>query len=182
MKRKLLGIIGLIVVTAMSAVAQDVGRTDGPEETEYGKGGNPFGSPDGRLYLNAVFGSGFFEIAGLSDKTGFLYGLDLGYEMYEWIGIQTGYAYLSDRDLSIYSVGANFSYPWHPFVYNVGLGAGLYVPDIGERSFGIAPGAGVDIVLGKNVRIGLNYKHDFIFTDVMTTDMDRVYAGLKFMF
>lgn len=182
MKRNLFLVIGLVALTAMSAVAQDVGRTDGPEEDEYGKGGNPFGSPAGRLYLNVAFGSGFFENAGLPDKTGFLYGLDLGYEMDEWIGVQTGYTYLSDRDISIYSIGANFSYPWHPFVYNVGLGAGLYVPDIGKRSFGIAPGAGIDIMLGEDVRLGLNYKHDFIFTDFVTTDVDRVYVGLKFMF
>ena len=182
MKRNILGIIGLVVVVATSAVAQDDGRTDGPEESEYGKGGNPFGSTIGRLYLNAAFGSGFFKNAALSDETGFLYGLDFGYEMHDWIGVQGGYVYLSDRDLSIFSLGTNFSYPWHPFVYNVGLGAGLYVPDAGERSFGIAPGAGVDIVLGENVRLGLNYKHDFIFTDTVTTDMDRLYAGLKFMF
>ena len=30
--------------------------------------------------------------------------------------------------------------------------------------------------------IGLDYKHDFIFTDNRTTDMDRIYAGLKFFF
>ena len=111
-----------------------------------------------------------------------MYRIDLGYEMDNWIGIQGGYTYLSDRDLSIYSIGTNFSYPWHPFVYNVSLGAGLYDPDIGDRSFGIAPGAGIDIVLGENVRVGLNYKHDFIFTDTVTTDMERVYAGLKFFF
>ena len=182
MKSKILGIIGLVIVTAMSTAAGDLGKTDGPEESEYGKGGNPFGSPVGRFYLNAAFGSGFFENAGLPDRTGFMYGIDLGYEMHDWIGIQTSYAYLSDQDLSIYSVGANFSYPWHPFVYNVGLDAGLYVPKIGERSFGIAPGAGVDIMLGGNIRLGLKYKHDFIFTDIVTTDVDRVYAGLKLMF
>jgi len=182
MMKKLVGLIGLIAIVASSVSAQDVGRTDGAEESEYGKGGNPFGSAVGRMYINATFGTGFFNGAGLVDETGFLYGFDLGYEMQDWIGVQGGYTYLSDRKTSIYSAGTNFSYPWHPFIYNVSLGAGLYVPDIGDRSFGIAPGAGVDIVLGESVRLGLNYKHDFIFTDTVTTDMDRVYAGLKFMF
>jgi opacity protein-like surface antigen len=182
MKRKLFSIIAILAMATSATFAQDTGRTDGPEESEYGKGGNPFGSTVGRTYLNATFGSGFFQGAGLTDDTGFIYGFDLGYEMDDWIGIQGGYSYLSDRDLSIYSVGTNFSYPWHPFVYNVSLGAGLYDPDIGDRSFGLAPGAGVDIILGESVRLGLNYRHDFIFTDTATTDMDRVYAGLKFFY
>lgn len=182
MKRKWIGIIALIALTATAVTAQDVGRTDGPEESEYGKGGNPFGSAVGRMYVSGTFGSGFFDGVGSSQDTGFLYGIDLGYEMHDWIGVQAGYAYLSDRDLAIFSVGTNFVYAWHPFVYNLSLGTGLYVPDVGERSFGIAPGAGVDIVLGENVRLGLNYKHDFIFTDGITTDLDRVYAGLKFLF
>tara|TARA_B100000676_G_C17531690_1_gene557970 strand:+ start:44 stop:589 length:546 start_codon:yes stop_codon:yes gene_type:complete len=180
--KRLLSILAIVAVATTATTAQDVGRTDGPEQSEYGKGGNPFGTSIGRLYLSGTFGSGFFEGSTLSDETGFMYGFDLGYEMHDWIGVQGGYTYLSDRDLSIYSVGTNFSYPWHPFVYNVSLGAGLYDPDTGDRSFGIAPGAGVDIVLGENVRLGLNYKHDFIFTDTVTTDMDRVYAGLKFFF
>ena len=182
MKRKMVGIVALIALTGASAMAQDVGRTDGLEDSECGKGGNPFGTTVARLYLNAAFGSGFFQGTGLSDDTGVVYGLDLGYEMHDWIGVQGGYTYLSDRDLSIYSIGTNFSYPWNPFIYNVGLGAGLYALDTGDRSFGISPSAGVDIILGENVRLGLNYKHDFIFTDTATTDIDRVYAGLKFMF
>ena len=40
----------------------------------------------------------------------------------------------------------------------------------------------VDIVVSDRVRLGLNYRHDFIFTDANTTEMDRVYAGLKFLF
>ena len=185
MIKNILGIIGLaVVISTSSATAQDVETTSGPEESEYGKGGNPFGSTVGRLYLSGTFGSGFFDGTGngLSEETGFMYGFDLGYEMHDWISVQGGYTYLSDRDLSIFSIGTNFSYQWHPFVYNVGLGAGLYDPDIGDRSFGIAPSSGIDIVLGESVRLGLNYKHDFIFTNTVTTDLNRVYAGLKFMF
>ena len=180
--KRLLEIAAMIAVIAASVSAQGTGRTDGSEESEYGTGGNPFGAAVGRTYINATFGTGFFDGAGALDQTGFIYGIDLGYEMQDWIGVQGGYTYVSDRQTSIFSIGTNFSYPWHPFVYNVGLGAGLYVPDVGNRSFGIAPGAGIDIVLGESVRLGLNYKHDFIFTDTQTTEMDRVFAGLKFMF
>ncbi|MDP6039015.1 MAG: outer membrane beta-barrel protein [Candidatus Latescibacteria bacterium] len=159
------------------------GRTDGAEESEFGKGGYPFGGPLNRVYLNTAFGSGFFNTPGLSNThTGFLYGIDLGFEMDQWLGIQAGYAYLSDRDMSILSLGSRFAYTFEPFVYHVSLNAGLYAPDNGERNFGLAPGAGVDIIIHDRVRLGLEYKHDFIFTDNRTTDIDRVHAGLKFFF
>lgn len=180
--KHILTLLTCLALASAPALAQDTGRTDGPEESEYGKGGNPFGSNIGRLYLNAAFGSGFFSGSDLSDETGFTYGFDFGYEMEEWIGIHGGYTYLSDRNMSIYRVGTSYSYPWFPFVYNVALDAGLYDPEFGDRSFGLAPGAGIDIILGENVRLGLNYRHDFIFTDNVTTDMDRVYAGLRFLF
>jgi len=108
--------------------------------------------------------------------------LDLGVELDQWLGVQAGYAYLSDRDMSIFSLGSRFGYTFEPFVYHASLDAGLYAPEVGERNFGIAPGAGIDIVISDRVRLGLNYKHDFIFTDNETTDMDRVYAGLRFYF
>ena len=174
----------LCLLAAMAAPVwgQDTGRTDGPEESEHGCGGNPFGSSIGRAYVSGAFGSGCFDSAGSGQDTGFLYGLDFGYEMHEWIGVQGGYAYLTDRNTSIFSIGSNFSYAWHPFVYNLNVQAGLYAPENGDRNFGIAPGAGIDIVLGEKVRLGLNYKHDYIFTDNTTTEVDRVYAGLKFFF
>lgn len=174
-------IIACAVAIAGSAWAQEVGRTDGPEGSEYGAGGNPFGTPAGRIYLTGAFGSGFYG-SPRNQQTGFLYGAELGYEMHDWIGVQTSYAYLSDREMSIYGLGATFSYPWHPFVYNLNLQAGFYDPTIGSSHFGIAPGACIDIVLSESLRLGLNYRHDFIFTDNTTTDVDRLYAGIKFVF
>jgi len=175
-------IAALVCLAPASVMAEETGRTDGPEGTEYGKGGNPFGTRLGRVYAGASFGSGFFSLQGAGRKTGFLYGVDLGYEMDEWIGLQAGYAYLADRDMSIYSLGTRLCYPWERFVYSISIQAGLYAPDLGERNFGLAPGAGIDILVHDRVRIGLGYKHDFVFTDGRTTEMDRVHAGLKFSF
>ena len=178
---KTLILILALVLCAVPTTAQETGRTDGSEGSEYTRGGYPFGT-GGRFFFNGSFGSGFFDTPNLGNKTGFLYGLALGYEMDEWLGIQGEYTYLSDRDMSILSLGSRLSYPWHPFVYHVSVQAGLYIPEVGSRNFGLAPGAGIDIVIHERVRIGLNYKHDFVFTDNQTTDIDRVYAGLKFYF
>ena len=179
--KRLIGAILAVTLLASAATAQETGRTDGPEGTEYGKGGNPFGYTTGRVYLNGAFGSGFFG-PGSQTQTGFLYGADLGYEAYDWIGIQASYAHLTDRDMNIYGLGTNFSYEWHPFVYNLGFQASVYDQKTDGSHFGLAPGAGLDILLGEKIRFGINYKHDFIFTDRVTTDIDRVYAGLKFFF
>ncbi len=181
MKRILLALTFAFLVSGIASA--QTGRTDGTEESEFGKGGYPFAGQANRFYLNTSFGSGFFKTPGLTGtQTGFLYGIDLGFEMDQWLGVQAGYTYLSDRDLSIFSLGSRFAYTYEPFVYHVSLSAGLYDPKTGSTNFGLAPGAGVDIIVNDRVRLGLDYKHDFIFTDNITTDMDRVYAGLKFFF
>lgn len=180
--KRILSILALALLIGGSAHAQ-TGRTDGPETSEFGKGGYPFGGALNRFYINAAFGSGFFKTPGLNDtNTGFLYGADFGFEMDQWLGIQASYAYLSDRQMSIFSLGSRFAYTYEPFSYHVSLDAGLYAPRNGERNFGLAPGAGIDILASDRVRLGINYKRDFIFTDAQTTEIDRVYAGLKFFF
>ena len=172
----------VILCTFVAALnAEETGRTDGPEEGEYGKGGYPFGGPAGRFYISPTFGSGVFDTPGLRNQTGLLYGIRMGYEMEEWLGIQGGFDYLSDRKMSIFSLGSRFAYPWHPFVYYASVSAGLYSPESGDRHFGIAPGAGIDIVIHDRVRVGLEYKHDLIFSDDRS-HMDRVFAGLRLSF
>ena len=111
-----------------------------------------------------------------------LYGVDIGYERDGWIGIQAGYTFLPDEDLSIYSIGTRLAYGTDPFVYYISTHAGLYAPGSGESRFGVSPGGGIDIVVTERMRLGLNYRHDFVFADRVTEDIDRVYAGLKFYF
>ena len=162
--------------------AGEPGRTDGPEGSELGRGGYPFGGPDGRFYVNPAFGSGRFDQTATGNRSGLLYGVDLGYERYGWLAIEGGYAYVSDSELSIYSLGSRMDYNADPFVYYVTTHAGLYKPVEGQSNFGLAPGAGIDVILNDRIRIGLNYKRDFIFADESTRNIDRVFAGLKFYF
>ena len=161
--------------------AGESGRTDGPEGSELGRGGYPFGGPEGRFYISPAFGSGIFD-RNDDSRSGLLYSLNLGYERDGWLAIEGGYAYLSDRRLSIYSLGSRLDYNADPFVYYFSTQAGLYKPEDGESNFGLAPGAGIDIILNDRIRLGLNYKRDFIFSDGNTTEIDRLYAGLKFYF
>ena len=180
MKIFALGLCLVLLVTAPPGVAQE-GRTDGPEGSEYGKGGYPFSGREARLYLNPLFGSGIFEVAGAGDQTGLLYGLDVGYEMEEWIGLEGSYSYLRDRELSIFGLGSRFSYNRHPFIYSFTVQAGLYSQKTGDNNFGLAPGTGVDIVVGERYRVGLHYRRDFVFSDSRTR-LNRVFARIGFYF
>lgn len=180
---KTIALSWLFVLLCLPALAgaEGTGRTDGPEKSEYGKGGYPFGGRVGRFYVTPAFGSGFFEVPRKGNETGLLYGLDLGYEMDEWVGLQGSYHYLTDRAMSLFGLGSRFTYRQLPFAYHVSMQAGLYVPRAGSGDFGLAPGAGIDVVLHERVQVGLNYCHDFIFSDARA-HLNRVYATVGVYF
>ncbi len=175
--KRLSVIFVLLLIFGSEVQAQESGRTDGPEGSEFNKGGYPFGGPPGRFYLDSTFGSGVS-----SSLSGLLYGLDIGFEKDEWLGIEGSYTYLSDRKLSIIHLGSRLAYPTEPFVYSFTTHAGLYTSGEGDSHFGIAPGAEIDVILNDRFRVGLSYKHDFIFENNTTTELDRVTAGLRFYF
>ena len=175
-------VAGCLALLSMPLVARESGRTDGPEGSEVGAGGYAYGGPAGRFYVNPSFGSGIFNGKTNGNGAGLLYSLNLGYEREGWLAIEGGYSYLSDRTMSIYSLGSRLDYNADPFVYYFSLQAGLYKPEDGESDFGLAPGAGIDIILNDRIRLGLNYKRDFIFSDGNTTKIDRPCVGLKFYF
>ena len=175
--------IALIAFTAIAigstvVRAEEIGRTDGPEESELGTGGYPFGGGIEQFYVTPTFGSGTF-----GGQTGLLYGVDIGYKSESWIGVQGGYSYLSDAKLHITTLGARFDYALQPFVTYITVQAGLYSQEGGDRNFGVAPGGGIDIRLNDRVRLGIKVAHDFILSDsVLDDDIDRISIGLSVAF
>ncbi len=174
-------ILGILACGPALALGQATGRTDGQEKGEYGKGGYPFGGQAARAFVTPSFGSGFFDVPGKGVQTGLYYGLDLGCEIDEWIGLQGSYGYLTDRRLSIFGLGARFTRRSLPFAYHAFVQPGLYAPRGGQRSFGLAAGAGISVVPQDRIQVGLHYAHDFIFSDVRS-HLDRVYATLGVTF
>ena len=182
MKANVLGVsLALLLCLPALSVAQTTGRTDGPEKSELGKGGYPFGGQTGHVFLTPSFGSGFFEVPGRGEQTGLLYGLDLGYEMDEWIGLQGSYAYLTDRRMSIFGVGSRFTCRRLPFAYDLFVQPGLYAPRGGARNFGLASGVGISVIPHERVQVGIHYAHDAIFSDTRS-HLDRVYATVGVSF
>ena len=77
--------------------------------------------------------------------------------------------------------GVRSAFSQEPFSYYFSLDAEIYSPELGNDRFGIAPGAGAEVILTNHVRAGLRFQHDFIFADE-TISINRFSAELQFDF
>ena len=146
------------------------GRTDGPEGSEIGKGGYPYYRTPGEFFVEPFIGSAVIDIepdgGGDISETELIYGANVGYLMEDWLGVQVGYGYIAgDQKTSLYSAGVRQVLRYEPFNYYMRLDAELYSPDVGDTRFGIVPGIGADVRITDHLSAGLQYQHDFIFSD-----------------
>ena len=174
----------LILGLAASAGAgePEPGRTDGPEGSEYGKGGYWRYRTNGEFLVEGYFGAAAVDIDERSfSRTDLISGVNAGYMVEDWLAFRIGYGHISDQGTDLFSIGMLSSYNLEPFNYFFSLDAELYSPDPGEDKFGIVPGAGAEMVLGDHVRVGLRYQHDFIFADE-TISINRFTAKVQLGF
>lgn len=176
----------LALGAAAGADEPETGRTDGPEGSEYGKGGYKNYRTGGQFYVEGFFGSASvdFEVEGERDndtKTDLFNGIGVGYTIEDWLSFQVGYGLVSDQEISLFSAGMRSSAEYYPFNYLFSLDASIFSPDKGDSKFSIAPGAGAELMLTEKLRVGLSYQHDFVFSDD-NMDMDRFMARVHFRF
>ena len=156
---------------ANSNNAAEPGRTDGPEGSEYGKGGYWHNAQYGRFYTEGFMGSASVDIegAGLStvktSQTDIIAGLNAVYMIEDWLAFQLGFAHISDQDINLYSGGIRSAYATEPFNYYFSLDAEIFSPSVGGDHFGIVPGVGAEVILTNHLRVGLRFQRDFIFAD-----------------
>jgi hypothetical protein len=173
----------LVLGLAAGAAARESepGRTDGPEGSEYGRGGYGRHFAGGRLFLEGNFGAAAVSVED-SSRTDLIAGLEAGYRVDDWLAFQIGYGHIAaDSKIDLFSIGMRSAYNLEPFNYYFSLGAELYSPDRGEEKFGIAPGVGAEMVLSDHLRVGLGFQHDFIFADE-TIGINRFTARVQFAF
>jgi hypothetical protein len=174
-------------VAAADAAEPTPGRTDGLEGSEIGRGGYPHHATESRLFLEPFFGAAAVDIEpeggfGNTSETDLLYGLNVGYLMEDWLGVQAGYGYIAgDQKTSLYMVGVRNILQYDPFNYYLRLDAELFSPDVGDSYFGIVPGVGAEVIISDRLRAGLQYQHDFIFSDD-NISVNRFTARLKVRF
>jgi len=176
----------LCLAVGVGASEPEPGRTDGPEGSEYGKGGYWRYRTAGRFFVEGYFGAAVVDIE--DDDTGWdfsetdlITGFDAGYMVDDWLAFQMGYGYISDQKTSLFSLGMRSMYNLEPFNYYFSLGAELYSPDRGDDRFGIVPGVGAEMILSDHLRVGLGFQHDFIFADE-TISINRFTARVQFDF
>ena len=168
---KVIVLIATLVLATGAFADPELGRTDGSEGSEYGKGGYWKNAQDGRFYVEGFMGSATVDFEddklGLikSSRTNILAGVSAGYLIEDWLGFQLGYGHISDQDINLYSGGIRSAYNREPLNYYFKLDAELYSPIAGEDRFGIVPGVGAEVILHKHLRVGLRFQRDFIFAD-----------------
>ena len=158
--------IALIALLALAVGAQAAtsGRTDGPEGSEYGKGGY-WQAQDGRFYTEGFLGAAMVKMGESDAETDLISGLNVGYMIEEWLSFQLGFARIFNQNINLYAGGVRSAYVNRPFNYYFSLDAELYSPESGDTHFGIAPGIGTEVVLSDRLRVGLRFQRDFIFAD-----------------
>ena len=167
MKRhaKLWGAVALAAAIAapLSANAQGRGRTDGPEGSEYGKGGydDPGG---GTVSLEFNWGAAVLSEAprrGAPKGPPLFVGGTLSFWGDDWYQLEVSGAYLLDGGRLNFMAGPRFrTYGW-PLSFVVGVKAGLiHIPEVGSL-FGLSPSIGADMLMANDhILFGLAYSPD----------------------
>ncbi len=160
----------LVLAIGASAAEPEPGRTDGPKNSEYGKGGYRYFRTPGQVYLEGFMGAAQVDVepegpGQTLSQTDLIAGFNAGYLIEDWLAFQLGYGHIADQKTDLFSGGVRSAYNLEPFNYYFSLDAEIYAPDADENRFGIAPGAGADVVLHDHLLVGLRFQHDFIFAD-----------------
>jgi hypothetical protein len=167
---KLLGAALLVGVLApLTATAQERGRTDGPEGSEYGKGGYSSARGDGRLSLQLDWGAAVTQdVSEENDGPPLYAGLTLTLWGQDWLGLDLSGAYLFDGQRFNVVAGPRFRTWGYPLSFHVSVKAGVInIPDEdasgdGTVRFGLVPEVGADFFLDddEHLALGLAYSPD----------------------
>ncbi len=158
------GAIALLSAIPLSAFAQERGRTDGPEGSEYGKGGYS-GSRWGQVSLEFNWGAAVNQEVpppGAPEGPPLFLGLTASFWGDDWYQLDFSGAYVLDGGRLDLLVGPRFRTYGYPLSLSLGLKAGaIVIPEVGLR-FGLSPQVGADLLLGnrEEIILGLAYAPD----------------------
>ena len=165
--------------------AADPGRTDGPEGSEYGKGGYGRFRSEGQLYVEGYLGSATvsteYESGLETQETDLFTGLYVGYQIENWLGFQVGYARIANQAAHLISAGTRSVFDASPFAYYLAIDAEIYAPAGRDSHFAVAPGVGAEVGLNETLHVGLHLQRDIIFADD-SIGINRLSAKIRFNF
>ncbi len=182
------GAVALLAAMPLSALAQEGGRTDGPEGSEYGKGGyrDPGG---GQFSLEFNWGAAVNQVSppeGAPEGPPLFLGLTASLWGDDWFQLDFSGAYVMDGGRLDLLVGPRFRTYGYPLSLHAGLKAGaIVIPEVGLR-FGLSPQVGADLMLGNrdNIILGLAYAPDIPLPVEITGDSvtHRLFMSLGYRF
>jgi hypothetical protein len=154
-----LGALLLAALTAsLPALAQSRGRTDGPEGSEYGKGG--YRGLGGEQFSLAFEWGASIEADSKYSNAPLFVGITASYWNTDWFLLDVSSEYLISSKKYNILLGPRFRSVTYPVSFSIGLKAGpIFIPDDGVR-FGISPQVGADLLLERRIILGLGYAPD----------------------
>jgi hypothetical protein len=158
------GAIALLALLPLSVGAQERGRTDGPEGSEYGKGGYE-DLRGGHFSLEFNWGAAVNQTSsaeGSPEGPPLFLGVTGSFWGDDWFQLDFTGAYVLDGGRLDLLVGPRFRTYGYPLSFHVGLKAGaILIPEVGPR-FGLSPQVGADMMVGRrdDIILGLAYALD----------------------
>jgi len=156
--------VALMALLPLSVGAQERGRTDGPEGSEYGKGGYQ-DLNGGQFSLEFNWGAAVNQGTspeGAPEGPPLFLGVTASFWGDDWYQLDVTGAYVFDGGRLNLLVGPRFRTYGYPLSLHAGLKAGaIFVPEVGMR-FGLSPQVGADLLIGhrEDIILGLAYALD----------------------
>lgn len=146
------------VTTSLPALAQSRGRTDGPEGSEYGKGGySGFGGQ--QFSLTFDWGASI-EADSKYNNAPLFVGITASYWSTDWFLLDVSPAYLISSKKFNILLGPRFRSVTYPVSFSIGLKAGPIFLNDGAVRFGLSPQVGGDLLFERRIILGLAYAPD----------------------
>lgn len=161
-------LLSCFLLAAPLANAQERGRTDGPEGSEYGKGGYqpaPSGTFDGGGRLSLAFNGGASlytppAFSNVGSSAPLFVGATLSFWADDWFLIDLSGAYLVNAERGQLLIGPRFrTASWRISGY-AGLQAGAMVDSVNGLRFALSPNVGGDLLLTDHWNLGLGFAYD----------------------
>lgn len=159
------------------ALAQESGRTDGPEGSEVGKGGYTRAAGPASFSLAVQWGAAITHDA---PNAPLFLGGAADYWVEDWFQIELSGAYLFDTERGQVMIGPRVrSLAW-PIELTGALEAGPIFFKGGTTRFGLSPTVGAEMTFGRHALLGLHYAVDVPIPDGPASQ--RVYLSLGWRF
>lgn len=174
--------LGVLIVAATAfsgpAWAQGRGRTDGPENSEWGKGG--YSSPSSNRFSLALDWGAAIEHDSGYNGTPLFVGGTVSYWSTDWFALDVSSAYLLSSKKVDVLIGPRFRTITYPVTLGFALKAGPIFLNGGTVRFGISPQLSLDLLLDRHLIFALGYAADIPFSSGGAAS--RVFMTLGYRF